>query len=224
MRLNKFLAHTTGISRREADEAIERGSVRVNSEVATLGTQITQGDRVEFRGQKLSFDPPAHTTLLMHKPAGYVCSRRQQGETSTIYELLPAQYQALKTVGRLDKDSSGLILLTSDGDLAHHLTHPKFHKVKRYEVTLATPLAPLHRQMINDVGVTLPDGPSRLTLERLREEDDRSWRITMHEGRNRQIRRTFAALGYEVTHLHRIQFGDYTLGDLAGGRYKILER
>lgn len=222
MRLNKFLAHHIGISRREADEAIAAGKVQVNASVAQLGTQITQGDRIIFNGRSMTVAEAAHTTIVLHKPVGYVCSRRRQGDTPTIYELLPEEYQMLKPVGRLDKDSSGILLLTSDGDLAHQLTHPKFQKVKKYNVTLDAPLSPLHRQMINDIGVVLPDGPSRLTLERLRDNDDTVWLVTMHEGRNRQIRRTFAALGYQVLALHRFQFGAYILDDLETGKYTIL--
>lgn len=102
-------------------------------------------------------------------------------------------------------------MLTNDGDFAHKMTHPKFHKVKIYEVRLDHNLEPLHQQMISDHGIQLVDGPSKLTLERLSDTNRQAWRVTMHEGRNRQIRRTFTALGYQVTHLHRIQFGNYTL-------------
>ena len=159
----------------------------------------------------------------MNKPEGYVCSRRQQGDTPTIYSLLPPEYQHLKTVGRLDKNSSGLILLTNNGDLAHKLTHPSFIKVKKYEVTLDKPLEPLHHQMIADIGVDLPDGKSRFALERLRDGDDRNWLVTMHEGRNRQIRRTFGALGYDVVRLYRATFGPFTTYELDGGQMLRLE-
>jgi 23S rRNA pseudouridine2605 synthase len=113
-----------------------------------------------------------------------------------------------------------LLLLTNDGQLAYELTHPKFIKQKVYEVTLNQPLQPLHRQMISDHGIQLDDGPSRLQLERLQENDDHAWRVTMHEGRNRQIRRTFAALGYTVTKLHRTQFGPYQLDGVKQGAYQ----
>jgi 23S rRNA pseudouridine2605 synthase len=152
----------------------------------------------------------------MDKPVGYVCSRRQQGEVPTVYSLLPEKYQHLKTVGRLDKDSSGLILLTNDGDLAHSLTHPSFKKVKKYDVVLNRPLEPLHKQMIDDFGVDLPDGKSKLQLARITDGDDTTWEVVMHEGRNRQIRRTFAALGYQVAALRRKSFGNYSL-DLLNG-------
>ncbi|MEK7152847.1 MAG: pseudouridine synthase, partial [Patescibacteria group bacterium] len=155
-------------------------------------------------------------------PAGYVVSREGQS-SKTIYDLLPAELKHLKPIGRLDKDSSGLLLLTNDGILAHQLTHPRFQKVKVYELALDQPLQPLHRQMIHDIGIQLEDGPSKLILERLQEGNEKRWRVTMREGRNRQIRRTFAALGYRVIRLRRTHFGSYTLpADTLPGHYTTL--
>lgn len=217
IRLNKFIAQHLNLGRRAADDLIAAAKVTVNGTPAVLGARVKQGDSVVAMGQTLTWiAQSAFVYLLMDKPEGYVCSRRQQGDTPTIYSLLPAQYQHLKTVGRLDKNSSGLIVLTNDGDLAHKLTHPSFVKVKKYEVTLDKPLEPLHHQMIADHGIELPDGNSRLQLDRMREGDSTTWLVTMHEGRNRQIRRTFAALGYDVTRLHRTQFGPVTLAQLHG--------
>ena len=217
-RLNKFVALALGVSRRQADELIERGKVTVNDQPAKLGQRVTTADIIRYGNKPLTAQ--THQLILLHKPVGYLCSRASQGGIPTIYELLPTNFHHLKPVGRLDKDSSGLILLTNDGDFAHQMTHPSFHKVKRYLVTLDQPLQPLHRQMINDFGVQLPDGPSRLTLERQHEGDDHRWIVQMSEGRNRQIRRTFAALGYTVTKLHRTDFGSYTLGDIKRGEFQ----
>ncbi len=149
----------------------------------------------------------------MNKPVGYVCSRRAQGTAPTLYDLLPEKYQKLKTVGRLDKDSSGLIILTNDGDFAFEMTHPKFHKEKIYEVSLNKPLEPLYQQMISDFGIMLEDGPSKFLIIK----DKSNYIVKISEGRNRQIRRTFAALGYRVTRLHRTQFGKYVLNNLKEG-------
>lgn len=218
MRLNKFIALSLGVSRRKADELIEQGKILVNGDRAVLGRQISQSDIVLYNSQELHIQPKK--LILLHKPVGYLCSRASQGGVPTIYELLPTSLHHLKPVGRLDKDSSGLILLTNDGDFAHQMTHPSFYKIKRYLVTLDQPLQPLHRQMINDFGVQLPDGPSRLTLERQHDGDDRRWIIQMSEGRNRQIRRTFAALGYTVKKLHRTDFGNYSLGGMKRGEFQ----
>ena len=218
MRLNKFIALSLGVSRRKADELIEQGQILVNGDRAALGRQISQSDSVLYNSQELHIQPKK--LILLHKPVGYLCSRASQGGIPTIYELLPKSLHHLKSVGRLDKDSSGLILLTNDGDFAHQMTHPSFYKMKRYLVTLDQPLQPLHRQMINDFGVQLPDGPSRLTLERQHDGDDRRWIVQMSEGRNRQIRRTFAALGYTVKKLHRTDFGNYSLGGMKRGEFQ----
>ncbi|HYG84102.1 MAG TPA: pseudouridine synthase [Verrucomicrobiae bacterium] len=222
IRLNKHLALQLGISRREADELIASGKVTVNDVPAELGRPVTPHDAIRVNGELLG-----HTTTLrylaLHKPIGYVSSRRQQGDIPTIYSLLAKKFHHLKPVGRLDKDSSGLLLLTNDGDFAHRMTHPSFRKTKSYEVSLNRDLEPLHQQMINDFGVTLEDGPSKLQLSRLSDTHRRDWQVTMHEGRNRQIRRTFSALGYVVVRLHRTEFGPYQLGQLPEGKWQEIK-
>ena len=215
-RLNKSLALRLGVSRREADELIESGKVTVNGSTATLGARIAETDEIAVNGKSIQ-STPGYTYLIFNKPVGYVCSRKAQGDNPTIYDLIPSSYAHLKPVGRLDKDSSGILLLTNDGDFAHTMTHPSFKKTKVYEISVSTPLEPLHQQMISDYGVEIGDGTSKLSLERI--TDDRlQWVVTMSEGRNRQIRRTFAALGYDVVALHRHTFGPFILGDLSPGR------
>lgn len=172
---------------------------------------------------KLVTEKAEYSYIALNKPIGYVSSRRQQGDNPTLYSLLPEALHSLKPVGRLDKDSSGLLILTDDGDFAFQMTHPKFYKVKTYNVTLSRPLEPLHQQMISDYGIQLEDGPSKLSLERIG-DDRKSWVVTMHEGRNRQIRRTFSALGYTVGELHRTSFGPYSLNDLASGKYETVAK
>jgi 23S rRNA pseudouridine2605 synthase len=220
-RLNKYLALQLGISRREADSYIEQGRVRVNSQVAHLGSRVRPEDTVEVDGHLLG-EKQEYIYIAFHKPVGYVSSRRAQGDAPTLYDLLPRKLHMLKTVGRLDKDSSGILLLTNDGDFAYQMTHPKFHKIKIYEIELDQPLQPLHQQMISDFGVQLEDGPSKFLIEKLPDEktDKITYRVTMSEGRNRQIRRTFRALGYSVTKLHRTHFGSYALGDMPPGSYE----
>jgi 23S rRNA pseudouridine2605 synthase len=219
-RLNAFIARATDLSRRAADAAIAAGRVHINGQPAALGSQVATGDTVTLDGQPLSAPRPAHTVML-NKPVGYVCSRAGQG-SQTIYDLLPPEFSHLNPVGRLDKDSSGLLLLTNDGQLAHKLTHPSFQKAKVYEVTLDSELLPKHFDVITKQGIKLDDGLSKLQLDYVSDDDSFKWRVTMHEGRNRQIRRTFEALGYAVLDLHRTAFGSYKLRQLSPGQYVIV--
>ena len=219
LRLNKFLAQAIGISRREADDLIASGKVFVDEKPAILGQRIDKSSKVCYNGEIIPFERGGEFLYVaLNKPVGYVCSRKKQGEAPTIYELLPAKYQSLKTVGRLDKDSSGLILLTNDGDFAFQMTHPKFIKTKVYEVELDRSLEPLHQQMISDFGIEIGDGVSKLGLLKLNDERTK-FEVTMSEGRNRQIRRTFQALGYSVKKLHRKTFGKFELSGLKSGEY-----
>ena len=223
LRLNKFLAERIGVSRREADELIAAGKVLVDGQPAAIGVKVDENSKVCYNKKIVPFQTDFFY-LAFNKPVGYVCSRRAQGTTPTLYSLLPQQYQNLKTVGRLDKDSSGLILLTNDGDFAFQMTHPKFHKEKVYEVELTQPLEPRHQPMISDYGVMLDEGPSKFAvIKNELKAPPVHYLVTLSEGRNRQIRRTFAALGYRVTNLHRIQFGKYQLSGLAPGKYVIIK-
>ena len=219
VRLNKYLALHLGISRREADEMIKRGRIRIGEHNAQIGDRVTTSDEIYLDNRHITRRTD-YVYILFHKPIGYVCSRRKQGDTPTIYSLLPKKYHHLKPVGRLDKDSSGLLILTNDGDFAHRMTHPSFRKTKIYEVTLDKPLEPLHQQMINKHGIQLDDGTSQLQIEI---KAEKTYRITMKEGRNRQIRRTFAALGYTVIKLHRTQFGVYHL-DFEEDHIQIIDK
>jgi 23S rRNA pseudouridine2605 synthase len=217
IRLNKFLAHATGLSRRGADAAISSGRVTLNGRTADLGQSVGADDAVALDGRTIT--PPVNSlTLILNKPAGYVCSREGQG-SKTVYDLLPAKYRALQSVGRLDKDSSGLLVMTTDGQLHYELTHPSFQKEKVYQVTLDRALQPGDEHIITSDGVTLDDGPSKLGLRQLSDGINR-WQVTMREGRNRQIRRTFGALGYTVVNLHRVQFGEYVLEGIEPGEFR----
>lgn len=215
MRLNQFIAQHTDLSRRGADQAVAEGRVKVNGIRPSAGYRVSDGDRVTLDDREITPSAVPITTIMLNKPEGYVCSRKGQG-SKTIYELLPGNLQHLNPVGRLDKQSSGLLLITNDGRLANQLTHPRFGKIKRYQVGLSAPLAPLHQQMISDIGISLEDGISKLGLQRI-DDSRKQWTVEMSEGRNRQIRRTFAALGYDVCQLHRTDFGGYALGDLKPG-------
>ena len=223
-RLNKFLALQLGISRRQADELIEKGRISINGKTAQLGERFKIGDKIKLGEKIISKTREEKKYIIFNKPRGYVCSRKKQGENETIYAILPKEFSVLKPVGRLDKDSSGILLLTNDGDFAFQMTHPKFRKVKEYLISLDTPLQPIHQQMIADFGINLPDGKSQLGLERL-DDSRKNWKVIMSEGRNRQIRRTFSAIGYEVEKLHRTVFGSYILPkDLNFGDFRKIEK
>lgn len=209
MRINQYLAQAMGVSRREGDDLVAAGVVRVNGSVASLGAQVESDDKVEVRGNLV--EPQPYTYILLNKPRGFVCSRAEQGNTPTIYKLLPNELHHLKPVGRLDKETSGLLLMTNDGPLANTLTHPSYEKVKIYMAGLDRELSENDLDSLNK-GVQLDDGPSKLDVER----QGSLYKIVMHEGRNRQIRRTFRHLGYEVVTLERIAFAGLTLDDLNG--------
>lgn len=268
MRLNKFLAEKTGISRRQADELIKAGRVSIGTGESVRGNEQREaiiGERVEskdivFLDGKSVENRAKHKTVILNKPVGYLSSRASQGGDPTVYDLLPQEFKNLKTAGRLDKNSSGLMILSSDGDLIQRLTHPRFEKTKVYEVELDKPLRIEDERMINR-GIKLPDGMSKIVLHEVRitkqevrgiakdksatvaDRDSlflrrdsggdngknasyeitsharRNWQVTMTEGRNRQIRRTFAALGYDVKKLHRTHLGKYSLNNLKPGAW-----
>ena len=222
MRINKYLAERTELSRRAADAAIAQNRVRINGALPKAGQQVEPGDTVELDGKVIA-DKPNTVTILLHKPVGFVCSRDGQG-SKTIYELLPPELQNLNPVGRLDKDSSGALLMTNDGDLLNQLTHPKYEKEKVYHIALHKLLLDEDKYKITDKGVDIGDErPSKFPVKRIESKKHKSaYEVRLHEGRNRQIRRTFKALGYFVNHLHRTEFAGHKVGALEIGKYKII--
>ena len=214
MRINKFIALCLGISRRKADELILQNKVKINGKIAKLGLTVSENDRIHYQDQKLLLQKTQ--IVALNKPAGYVCSTNGQG-SKTIYNLLPKKLHHLKPVGRLDKDSSGLLILTNDGTLAYELSHPKFQKNKIYQVQIDKPLNNQDKIHLNK-GVLLSDGISKLMLS----GSGKKWQVTISEGKNRQIRRTFSKLGYQVIKLNRTQFGPYTLNEIKEGEYQIV--
>lgn len=214
MRLNKFLSQTGKLSRRMADIAVEAGRVSVNGRTAEIGQQVDLKDIVELDGQPVALPPKLY--LLLNKPVGYITSRNSQGNSPTVYSLLEPIHQGLRYAGRLDKDSSGLIVMTNDGDFIQRTTHPSFEKTKVYEVELNVPLLQADIAALSQ-GVRLPDGISRLKVTHCA---GKHVTVLLHEGRNRQVRRTFAALGYTVLSLHRTAFGRLRLGGLPSGQVR----
>ena len=216
MRLNAYLARAGVASRRGSEELIRAGRVRVNGEVAGLATFVEAGDRVELDGTELAPEPLAH--LLLHKPAGVVTTARDpQGRTTVVG--LVGHAQRVVPVGRLDVDTTGALVLTNDGPLAHRLAHPRYGVDKVYEVeTWRQPTDDALRQLAE--GVELEDGPT--APARARRLAGARFELVLHEGRNRQVRRMVEAVGHRVRHLHRSVYAGLTLDGLAPGEWREL--
>lgn len=218
MRLNKFLAEHTHLSRRKADDAVRQERVMINGTIAGVGATVDTSDDVTLDGRAITPTVKRSILIMLNKPEGFVCSRRGQG-SSTIYELLPKEYHSFNPVGRLDKDSSGLLLLTNDGELLNELSHPSRAHTKHYLVGLKKPLS-VDDEVALIEGVDIGDTRlSKLGLKLL-DTNRRMWEVTLNEGRNRQIRRTFAAVGNHVISLHRTSFGHHTISNLPSGKLK----
>jgi 23S rRNA pseudouridine2605 synthase len=219
VRLGKYLATAGVASRRASEELIRAGRVTINGQsVSDPARDVSDDDAVAVDGSPVS-QPRERVAYAFNKPVGVVSTARDPGGRPTVVSMVPSDTR-LYPVGRLDTDSSGLILLTNDGDLAHRLTHPRFEVPKTYEVVVADP--PLRGAALQALrgGVTLDDGPTaparvrRLASDRLR--------ITIHEGRNRQVRRMCEAVGHRVKTLERVAFGPLQLGRLPRGAYRRL--
>lgn len=221
-RLQKTLARAGFGSRRAAEELITAGRVTVDGRVAKLGEKADPTtQRIEVDGRPIRL-PQAFSYLALNKPVGYLCSRGDRHHGKLVYELLPAGLRdRVMTVGRLDLRSDGLILLTDDGKLAHRLMHPRYGVPKVYQVTAQGP--PEAVEKLKD-GVMLEDGPacpdSLVVVSR--QGDTVSLRITLHEGRKREVRRMCAAVGLKVLRLKRVAFGPIRLGRLATGKFRWL--
>lgn len=218
MRLNRFIALATGLSRRAADRAIIAGQVEVDGSVAIVGTDTSADTTVTYRGQRIV--PSHHRYVALNKPVGYITSRASQGAAPTIYDLLPPQLQNLKPVGRLDKASQGLVLLTNDGDLAQLLTHPSSEHTKQYRLRLDRPLLRADQLRLAR-GVELVDG---LSQPEIIQAKGVVVDLALTEGRNRQLRRTMDELGYRVKRLDRLRLGKLGLGELPMGQWREVKR
>jgi 23S rRNA pseudouridine2605 synthase len=220
VRLNRFLALAGISSRRGAEEYIRHGRVTVNGERKTdLATQVALSDQVRVDGQVVRTQEFVY--LLLNKPADFLTTRSDERSRKTIYQLLPADLPKLAHVGRLDKESEGLLLLTNDGDLAFRITHPKFKLEKEYLVTLdrefGTEDSPKTKK-----GVYLSDGRAR--FDAIVKVNPRQVRVVLTQGLKRQVRRVFAALGYKVKRLQRVRIGPLTDRGLRPGEVRLLSQ
>ncbi|MEE1276613.1 MAG: pseudouridine synthase [Fibrobacteraceae bacterium] len=219
MRLNKFISLCGFASRRAADELIKEQKVSVNGEIVQdLGRQIQESDLVEIEGKKLSL-PQKTTVIAFHKPAGCVCTCKDPQKRQTVYDFLPPGYKGLKYIGRLDLQSRGLLLFTDDGELAHRLTLPKYKILRHYLVWTDSPVKKSDAEQLIE-GIDLEDGIKGFAEAVFFEEG--CIELVLSEGKNREIRKMMAAIGYEIEDLQRIAYADIDLGDLASGDYREL--
>lgn len=216
-RLNRHLARRTGVSRRAADDLIAAGRVRVAGRTAVLGTRVEEGQDVRLDQRPLPRAAPPRT-LVLNKPAGVISTRLDPHGRPTVVDLVGDR--ALVPVGRLDADSRGLLLLSSDGALTERLTHPRHGVEKLYRVTLTAPPPPSVLDRLR-AGVVLDDGPARPLA--VRHARGGRVELVMVEGRKREVRRLCAALDLEVVDLERVGFGPLRLGSLPSGRFRELE-
>ena len=222
IRLNKFLANAGVCSRREADEFITAGVVSVNGEVVTeLGTKIKRSDVVKFHEEPVSIERKVY--VLLNKPKDTVTTSDDPQERRTVMDLVKgACNERIYPVGRLDRNTTGVLLLTNDGDLASKLTHPKFIKKKIYHVWLDRDVSEEDMQRIAD-GIELEDGPIQPdAVSYANETDMNKVGIEINSGRNRIVRRIFEALGYRVVKLDRVYFAGLTKKNLQRGRWRYL--
>lgn len=222
IRLNKFLAHAGYGSRREVETLIAEGRVTINGETVTeLGSVVRPGDRVTVDGEAVRAEKPVY--WILNKPAGVLCTNYDPDGRPRVIDLVPQIPQRVYTVGRLDEASTGLVLLTNDGDLAYRLMHPRFGVRKTYLVQVAGyPTAQDLRQLT--AGVWIADGKVRAKkVKRVKQQGRSTWlRIVLAEGKNREIRRMLAKLGHKVLTLKRIAIGPIKLGGLRPGQARRL--
>ena len=223
IRLNRFISQSGVCSRREADDFILAGVVTVNGQVVTeLGTKILPTDEVRFHDEKLQGEKNVY--LVLNKPKGYVTSLEDPHAEKTVMDLVKnACTERVYPVGRLDKNSLGLLLITNDGDITRQLTHPSYHKKKIYQVTLDKPLTRADMDSLTE-GITLEDGDIFADEVAYASEDKRTVGVEIHSGRNRIVRRMFEHLGYTVQKLDRVYYAGLTKKNLKRGEWRFLTR
>lgn len=218
MRLNRFLASAGLGSRRSVEELITSGQVRINGHVITeLATKVAPGDAVKVGSRLVRAQ---HTlTAVLNKPRGYVCTASDDLDRRTIFELLPPTWARVYHVGRLDKDSEGLLIVTNDGDLSLALTHPRYKIDKEYEVLIDKPFDPKDREKLLR-GFHIIGG--RAKCERVEQLGAQHLKLTLTQGIKRQIRLMLYDLGYEVERLARVRLGALKVGELRPGEWRLL--
>ena len=218
IRINKYIASCGVCSRRSAEEIILAGRVRINGQVVTeLGTKVNSGDVVEVDDKKISLEQEK-VYIMLNKPRGYITTSKEQFGRPSVLELLDVS-QRVFAVGRLDMDSEGLLLLTNDGEFTNKIIHPTKHISKTYEVVLKKEIADENIEKLKQ-GVDIGGYITRPAI--VEKVDNKNIIITIHEGKNRQVRKMCEAVGNKVVNLKRVAIGDLELGELKTGKYKYL--
>jgi 23S rRNA pseudouridine2605 synthase len=223
IRLNKYIASCGFCSRRKADEYIEAGKVRVNGEVITeMGYLISPKDRVMVHNKMVK--PEALTYIRYYKPAGYITTMSDEKGRKTIYDILPEEVQHLKPIGRLDKDSTGLLILTNDGDMINQFAHPTVHVPKVYRVCAQGKLN-LNDLVLMEKGIEIENGQIAYALARIVDFEGKNTvlEIVLHQGLNRQIRKMLEFLGHPVISPKRLSMGPVDLQGLKKGQFKYIK-
>jgi 23S rRNA pseudouridine2605 synthase len=224
MRINKYLASIGVASRREIDRLVENGSVKVNGAMATPGMQVSESDTIEINGKKIQKKTGKKLYFMLNKPVGVISAAKDDRGRKTVVDLINCK-ERIYPVGRLDFDTEGLILLTNDGDFFNKIMHPKSEVYKEYHADVMGRVNKLEIDKLKR-GVRLEDGmtlPAKVELLDSSHEASKL-RITIREGRNRQIRRMCKAVGHPVTHLKREKIGELGLGDLKKGGFRELSK
>jgi 23S rRNA pseudouridine2605 synthase len=212
-------------SRRKAADAVIRGAATVNGAVVDDLNRIvdTERDSVAVDGRRVELKPPQPLYLMLNKPAGVICTASDERGRRTVVDILPERYRnrGLHPVGRLDRDTTGLLLLTSDGDFTQQLTHPRYEREKEYLVCIEGRLSPDDVRWL-ERGIGLDDGMTYPAAVREVGGEPFTYSVTIHEGRKRQVRRTFAALGHRVRGLERVRIGGLRIGNLPPGEVREL--
>jgi len=224
VRLNKYIANSGICSRREADKLIESGHVQVNGEVVReMGTKVSKDDEVRYKGEILKNEKPVY--ILLNKPKDVVTTVKDKNAPRTVIDLVKhACPERVYPVGRLDRMTTGVLLLTNDGELAKRLTHPKFKKKKIYHVVLDKPVTKRHLEEIVE-GVDIGDEVVAAdAINYVGPEQKEEVGVEIHTGQNRVIRRIFDALGYDVKKLDRVYFAGLTKKNLQRGKYRFLSK
>jgi 23S rRNA pseudouridine2605 synthase len=223
MRLQKYLADAGIASRRKCEELIAAGRVAVNGSVAVLGCTVEEGDEVLLDGKPVS-TPSERVVIAFNKPKNVICTGAEDEDRVKVTDYFTSLPYRLYTVGRLDFDSEGLILVTNDGETANRLMHPRYGTSKTYRVLCSGWLTPEDKRLLRN-GVELEDGltsPAELRILRERQDGKTDLLLTIHEGKNRQVRRMLAATGHDTLRLQRTAIGKLELGRLRPGEWRFL--